>query len=284
MIKWSERAKFAIPKLFEPLQDIDVYVEDENDEVFYRYLFNYATNETIKITKVFSKNGRKNVIEAARSHDQKKRKALFIIDGDLSWVKGEPAPKIVGLYRHDAYCVENLLLCEKALSFVISQEKVILIEEAATRFSFKSWIRMIQPPLIELFSAFATLHNFIPTEPTVSMRVGKLCDEHGSEHILNPLKVKDVTTSLLQKIEENTEPKLVAKFYKKIFKRLNNLSNPLDAISGKDFLIPLINFRLNSFGCRIETKSLRVRLACAGDRNRFSSLANALSQTAKGYK
>lgn len=102
MIKWPERAIGAIRNLFEPLQDIDVYVEDTNDEAFYRALLNAATNE-ITVKRVFALNGRKNVIDAATAYDQKTRPALFIIDGDLPWVKGEPSPKIVGLHCHDAY-------------------------------------------------------------------------------------------------------------------------------------------------------------------------------------
>ena len=35
MIRWPARALDAIQKLFEPLQDVDIFVEDAEDEVFY---------------------------------------------------------------------------------------------------------------------------------------------------------------------------------------------------------------------------------------------------------
>jgi hypothetical protein len=124
-IKWPARAETAIRLLYKPLQVIDVFVEDENDEAFYRALLNSATSNEVKVERVFALNGRDNVITAARNYNQHSRPALFIIDGDLSWVKGEAAPQVIGLHCHDAYCIENLILCEKALALILSQEAAI---------------------------------------------------------------------------------------------------------------------------------------------------------------
>lgn len=98
MIKWPERAKAAIRKLFEPLQDVDVYIEDTNDEVFYRTLLNNVTNGQIKIARVFSLGGKTPVVNKARGHDHSARRALFIIDGDLDWVRGDSPQNIRGLH------------------------------------------------------------------------------------------------------------------------------------------------------------------------------------------
>ena len=132
--------------LFEPLQDIDVFVEDTDDEVFYRTLLNFATRQQVKIARVFSLNGRSSVINAASSHDHRKRRAAFIIDGDLSWVKGEPAPAIKGLHRHEAYCIENLLICEKAIAFILTQEIVVSDSTAFQMLQFQSWRNSILTP------------------------------------------------------------------------------------------------------------------------------------------
>ena len=110
MLKWPERAKAAIRKLFEPLQDLDVYVEDANDEGFYRCLLNHATDGKVRVARVFALGGRNAVLSAAAAHDQRTRRAVFIVDGDLPWVKGESIPEVDGLHRHEAYCIENLLI------------------------------------------------------------------------------------------------------------------------------------------------------------------------------
>jgi len=286
MLKWPDRARAAIRALFEPLQEIDVYVEDTNDEAFYRCLLNTATNCEVKIARVFALGGRQAVIDAAKVHDHTVRRALFIIDGDLSWVKGEPIPAISGLHCHDAYCIENVILCEEALSLVLSQEIIVTEVEALMLLAYDNWIQAIGKPLLELFSAFATVHDLDATAPTVSQGAGVMCVKNPSsgKHELDPVKVRKARDKAL-KIAENAagNAAAVTTRYKQVLHRLRSLPNPLHAVSGKDFLFPLINFHLQSFGCRIKKKSLRIRLASAGDIARFAPLANALRQTARGY-
>lgn len=283
MIKWPSRASSAIRKLFEPLQEIDVYVEDINDEAFYRSLLNKVTNDEIKISRVFSLGNCAAVIKAAEDHDQNNRRALFIIDGDLSWTKGEPAPLIAGLHRHDAYCIENLILCERALSLLVSQDAILIEEEAIKQLAYGKWIESVKEPLLELFSAFATVHEFDSTIATVSKGVGIMCiNDKKSSPKLDREKVKIARDEALISATQIAASEIVLEKYENVLNRLKELPNPLMAISGKDFLVPLIDFHLQSLGCRIKRKSLRIRLACAGDTTRFSHLKNALREAAKG--
>lgn len=284
MLKWPERAKSALRKLFEPLQEIDVYVEDENDEAFYRCLLNNATNGTIKVARVFSLGGRPAVINAARAHDQKARRALFIIDGDLPWVQGKPVPEISGLHCHDAYCVENIIICEKALALVLSQEAVITEEKAAALLAFDRWVAAVEAPLVDLFSAFATVNHFDPTVPTVSQKVGGMCTKNRStgSTTLDTSKVRRARNEALNAAAAVADKAEVTAMQKQILSRLEGLPKPLHAVSGKDFLLPLVDFYLQSLGCRIKRSSLRVRLASAGDLTRYTLLSTALRQAASG--
>lgn len=286
MLKWPDRAKAAIRKLFEPLQDIDVYVEDTNDEAFYRCLLNHATNGKVKVARVFALGGRQAVLDAAASHDQKARPAVFIIDGDLPWVKGESKLELVGLHRHEAYCVENLLLCERALSTVLSQEIVVTEVEATRRLGYQQWCNSILGPLVELFAAFATVHDFDPTVPTVSQGVGVMCVKHRAPTTteLDPVKVRRARDRALNAAEAGADTQTVAIHYQGLLARIRSMPNPLRTVSGKDFLLPLLDFHLQSLGCRIRRKSLRVRLASLGDMDRFASLANVLGLAARGYR
>ncbi|MBH0179924.1 MAG: DUF4435 domain-containing protein, partial [Nitrospira sp.] len=267
MLKWPEQAKRAIRKLFEPLQEIDVFVEDTNDEGFYRCLLNKATNGTVKIARVFALGGRKAVVDAAALHDQRIRPSFFIIDGDLPWVKGEPTPNILGLHQHDAYCVENLLLCEKAIATVLSQEIADTEEEATRRLAYQQWRQSILPPLLELFSAFATAHDYVPEVPTVSLGVGVMCVQPQGSRVteLDPEKVRGVRDCILRAAEASADGVTVSARYMSLLDRLMSMSDPSRAVSGKSFLLPLLDFHLQSLGCRIKRKSLRVRLASAGD-------------------
>ena len=284
MLKWPQKAQSAIRKFFEPLQDIDVYIEDSNDEVFYRCLLKYACGDKVKVARVFSLGGRRAVEAAAMTHNHKNRRALFIVDGDLPWVRGDASPIIQGLHRHDAYCIENLLFCEKALGLVFAQEAVLTEANAHATLDYAAWKNSISEPLLKLFAAFATVNHFDPTVPTVSKGVGVLCKKTANGTVLDSTKVQ-------QKIEDSIQcasAKIVTQaaasdFFDKILERIKLLKDPLNAVSGKDFLLPLIDFHLQTLGCRIRRKSLRVRLAAAGDRTRFDSLAKSLEKAAAGF-
>lgn len=285
MIKWPQRARAAIRKLFEPLQDIDVYVEDTNDEVFYRALLNGVAAGKIRIARVFGLGGRPAVIEAAGRHDFSRRRALFLIDGDLDWVRGVPPPAVIGLHQHEAYCVENLLLCEKALTFVLAQDAVLSEEEAEATLDFCAWVTSIEQPLIELFAAFGTAHEIAPEIPTVSKGAGVMCtvNKRAKCTSLDLTKVSQERTNILNAAENIDGKGRTADTYERILRRLQSLPFPLYGVSGKDFLLPLADFLLQSHGCRIKRRSLRVRLATAGDLRRFSSLHEALLNAARGY-
>jgi hypothetical protein len=286
MLKWPDRAKAAIRKLFEPLQDIDVYVEDTNDEPFYRCLLNHATNGKVKVARVFALGGRNAVLAAAGAHNQTARRAVFIVDGDLPWVKGEPLPEIVGLHQHEAYCVENLLLCERAVSTLLSQEIVVTEDEATRRLGYQKWCDSILAPLIELFAAFATVHDYDPTVPTVSQGIGVMCVKHRTPAIteLDPVKVRRAKDRALSAAAAGADAQTVATRYQGLLARIDSMSNPLRTVSGKDFLLPLLDFHLQALGCRIKRKSLRVRLASSGEVDRFAGLANVLTLAARGYR
>lgn len=285
MLKWPTRAKAALRKLFEPLQDIDVYVEDTNDEAFYRCLLNSASDHKVTVARVFGLGGRQAVLTAAAAHDQAKRRALFIIDGDLPWVRGEMPPNIVGLHQHNAYCVENILICEKALSLLLSQEVAITETDAAAALDFQNWRSTLLTPLAELFAAFATLNEVDPTVQTVSKGAGVLCatKRKAAAPTLDPVKVQKARDQALRSAEVVLGPKPVAARYTTILQRILATSDPLLAVSGKDYVLPLVDFHLQALGCRIKRKSLRIRLASAGQRARFGALAESLQLAARGY-
>ncbi len=209
---------------------------------------------------------------------------MFIIDGDLPWVKGDPLPQVMGLHCHDAYCVENLLLCEHALSTVLSQEVVLTEDDAKNRLQYQTWRESITKPLIELFAAFGPVHEHDPTVATVSQGVGGMCVKHRAPPItqLDPVKVRRARDRALSAAEAKSGPQATTTRYEQLLERISRMPDPLRAVSGKDYLLPLLDFYLQTFGCRVRRKSLRVRLASAGDMSRFTQLASALEAAARG--
>jgi len=270
MIKWPTRAKAAIRSLFLPLQDIEVYVEDENDEVFYRALLKRVVEPDIKVARVLSLGNRDAVIAAANQYDYTNKPALFIIDGDLEWVREIPKAAAKGLHRHNAYCVENLLICSQAMTTILAQDAVLSEDAAAESLKFNDWLKSFDEPLIELFAAYATAQEFCPELKTVSTGVGVMCTQSkkGKVSSLATAKVNQHVTSTLAAVEKIVGKHNALAHFEKTKKRIKSLPFPVDAISGKDFIFPLLGFHLKSLGSSVNRRSLKVRLAamCADDR------------------
>ena len=285
MLKWPKRAGAAIRSLFRPLQDIEVYVEDENDEVFYRTLLKRVAEPDIKISRVFSLGNRDAVITAAQAHDHSVKPALFIVDGDLEWVRKLPQPKVKGLHRHNVYCVENLLLCQNAIASLVAQDVVLSEEDAIKAVKFSDWVKRIDQPLTNLFAAYATAQELHPQLKTVSTGVGVMCTKpkKGIPSALDNAKVEGHRITTLTEVEKAVGKAKAHASFVATKKRIRSLPFPLDAVSGKDFLLPLLGFHLQSLGAHSRRKSLRVRLASMCDESKLLDLKASVNMAARNW-
>ena len=285
MLKWPTRAKAAIRSLFRPLQDIEVYVEDENDEVFYRTLLKRVADPELKIARVISLGNRDAVVAAAKVHDHSVKPALFIIDGDLDWVIGLPKPIDKGLHRHNAYCVENLLVCSHAITSLVVQDAVLSDEDAAKAVKFTDWVARVEQPLTELFAAYATARELHPQLKTVSTGVGVMCTQRkkGAASMLDDIKVSSHVASTLTEVEKAAGKAKTRATFAAAMQRIRSLPFPLDAVSGKDFLLPLLNFHLQSVGTNTTRRSLRVRLAGMCVEGRLLDLKASVEKAARSW-
>jgi hypothetical protein len=277
MLRWPARAKAAIRALFVPLQDIEVYIEDENDEVFYRTLLKRVSGPQLKIARVISLGNRAAVIAGAQSYRGQKP-ALFIVDGDLEWVRGLPIPSGTGLHRHNAYCIENLLICHRAVVNLLAQDAVLTEDDAVSALKFDDWIASVEGPLLDLFAAYATAQELNPSLKTVSTGVGVMCSQRkkGRVSALDLTKVSANMTATLAETEKVAGKRRTQKRFAEIRSRISSLPFPLDAVSGKDFVLPLLNFHLQSLGSNTNRRSIRVRLAGMCDEARLADLRNAI--------
>lgn len=284
MLRWPKRARAALVHLFRPLQDVDVYVEDANDEVLYTELFRRIAPLNTRIARVFCAGDRSAVIKIAQDYDFDARPALFLIDGDFEWVRDEPAPQFRGIYRIEAYCIENLLIQEVASIQIIIEEAAIPENEARTLFDCESWLNELTP-LVDLAVSFAALNVVDSSLPTIGLGVGRVLTAvcKGQPPHLDPAKVA--------RLREETNLKAVAvvgveafnTLRAKILARVTKLDRPLDCISGKDFILPLFEFRLwDRIKRKTARRSLRLRLARHCDRSQFIGLAAALDRARPG--
>jgi hypothetical protein len=136
--------------------------------------------------------------------------------------------------------------------------------------------------LLKLFSTFAVARIYTPEEITVGLGVGVIITCNKKKAKLDETKVNLVSGKILLAAEAKAGQHQVLEMYKTILNRLKKLSTPLNAVSGKDFLLPLLDFHLQDLGCRIRRKSFRMRLATSGNVERFSELNKAIHNAALG--
>ncbi len=281
MIKWSGRSKPGLRRLFEQLQDIDVYVEDEGDEVFYSRLFKRITINRLRIERVYALNGRKSVLEKCRTHDFTRRKALFIIDGDLEFAKGAPPPlESPYLHRLDAYCMENKILCKNAIAKIYLEESDVDSEKTDVILDVENWLGGVREVLPSLFAAFATLHAFAPHVRTVRDGVGDLLEQVGKKSVLSRERVEQKIQNVLESAELHTTKEQLESRLSDTTQHIASLNDPLDCVSGKDYLLPLLQFHLSSKNCSVGRPSLRRRLSLNCDIEPFKNLLHHMEQVA----
>lgn len=281
-MKWPARASGAIRRLFEPLQDIDVYVEDAGDEAFYSNLLRRLGSDKVRIERVFALHGRTSVIQACALHKLETRRALFIIDGDLEFVKGEDSPiDSPLLFRLDAYCIENLILCDKAIAKILMEDVGFQYDEAVNELDLHTWREFVRPTLTRLFSVFAASSKFNPSVATVSNGIGAIIESHRGNAEISISKMTGLCEKILLQAYQNADAGSVESFINYIQARIDSLPEPLDAVSGKDYLLPLMHFRLQAKGCDLKRGSLRRRLGLNCELEPFANLLEKLKFVAK---
>ncbi len=163
---------------------------------------------------------------------------MYIVDGDLEWVRGDPAPVAPSLLRLEAYCIENFIVCEQAVAVIVSQDAVLSQDDAKQVVGLEAWLAEIADPLVELFAAFATSNRLNPPAATVSMGVGVLCRDAGKgrPQELARAKVERATKNLLCDTIAAAGAEATHLLYETVLARARGLRQPIDTVSGKDFV------------------------------------------------
>lgn len=139
-------------KIYDGYNDAHIFVEDDGYENFYKALL---SKNGVNIEKVFSKNGKDSVIQAATSCTDPK--CVFIIDRDWDDILGIKyvLTNLVTLNRHS---IESYLLEYSAfVSIVLSEYPKCDIDSVLSKNSFTDVIHNVSTDLRKLFEYFVTL-------------------------------------------------------------------------------------------------------------------------------
>ncbi len=192
--RFPERALTSRGVLYRPLQDVEVYVEDEHSEVFYTELLSRLIDTEVRIKRVFALRGKDRVLEECKRF-RGTHSAVFIVDGDLDWVAGKPSPLMDRLFVHRCYCIENYLFCETAMvELIVENDGRLTREEARRKLGWSKIREAYQGPLTELFIEFATAHLKRPACQRYPQESGysALSEERETTPDLDGLKVSSL--------------------------------------------------------------------------------------------
>ena len=154
-------------RLFTDYNDVHVFVEDAGFENLYREIFR---SNGLQIRKVFSKNGKESVIEAARTCEDQQCVYLIDRDWDDALQINHTLENLVVLDKHS---VENYLLDYSGFyAVVLADNPRGDIEALFGRRDFDSIIKQVSHRLRPLFECYLAMQLAGDLRPGCSRKPG----------------------------------------------------------------------------------------------------------------
>ncbi|WP_316151557.1 DUF4435 domain-containing protein [Cupriavidus sp. BIC8F] len=264
---------------FQEWNDIDVYIEDHKKitQNIYVELINRIGGGKFKIDRVFPLGGRGAVIEKCKADSQADgRPRLYIIDGDLNLICGNPQSPLPRLYEHKVYCVENILVDESAvLEFLFEEFGNESRAQVARRVDFSAYEREASC-LIELFAMYATLRVFAPTAQSVSLGLSDLL-EYKPTPSISIAAVEARICKLFSDLIAVHDRSQVFDAYLEMLLRCDTVAAGINVVSGKDYLLTFLRHFMGRFAkIRCSAESYEIRLAKSCELGRHSEFVEAV--------
>jgi hypothetical protein len=281
MFRYKDKVVPAISIFFKYKNDVDIFIEDSNDQEFYKSLFSSLLNGK-RINKVISCNCKTSLISACENDQtDRKRKRVYIVDGDLDLVLESNRNDLKYLHVLDRYCIENFLIEENGIIETLHDCIIMEKEKISKQLGLENWLKSISHSLIELFLHYSISHENALGFPTVSYSIGRLCRQVSGVTVLDVEKVNDRVKEFRNKIiTEIGEEKYNNSIYELRTKWPSNVDTLLKIVSGKDYILPLIAFRFKKLKGKetynLKWESLRMRLAKTCELNALAELKNKI--------
>lgn len=249
MLRYSLKAKRLYSSFFRYRNDIDIYTEDEEkDREFYRRLFTRLLKDSgLRIHDVTPLGCKQNVIDRCKEEPKTERKKIFIVDGDIDLIFNNNETGVDNLFVLNAYCIENLIIDEKsATEFLYMNVATDSKENIQKTLNFEKWLSYNSEALIDLFLNFSISKEI--GQYFLIYNANRFTKKQGKQTILDIEAVEqyteDVKTEILKEISEDEYNRLITKRREKW-----PVSNAtfLTIVSGKDYLLPLLQFRVQKF-------------------------------------
>ncbi len=281
MIQYSAAAKRVVSRFFRYRNQIDIYTEDEaKDKEFYLTIFTRLLTESgIIISDIYPIGSKSQVIQAARDEPDDGRKKIFVVDGDIEVVDDSNIGDVPNLFVLDSYCIENYLINESAIvgfthRVVGTQSK----DSISKALNFEKWLDYNSEALIDLFIHFSICRSIgLKFELFTANRFSK---KNGKESILDIEKVEAYIEQIKVEILKAISDDEYARCYQdRIANWPHESSSVLRIVSGKNYLIPLVQMRIQKIKKLqglYSLEAIKLNLAMDCDLNRLQNLREAI--------
>lgn len=263
MLQYTSNAQELKPLFYSSYNNIDVYVEDDNDESFYEILLNKIVDSSIRIKRVFGLGGKPRLLEKAKEQlsNPSHRKAFFIADGDFDRILNRNVPDIEVLYILKEYCIENFLFEEQAICNVIQEERPRRkIRNIKANIKVYKWLEETVNSLTPLFACFIAIQKHSIGIPNVKIGIGQFISNKGIPK-LDSNKVE----AYVNELKKNHNMLGTIKFDEEIENITKKMGSRWQTrkryVCGRKYLLPLLRFEIKSrFRRDLNPGSLRFRI------------------------
>jgi hypothetical protein len=266
MLRYKEFIIPTISLFFKSKNDVDIFIEDSNDEEFYKVLLHRLTDGK-RINKIISCKCKTELIKACEADQtDRNRKRIYLADGDLDLITNTNRKDLKYLHILDMYCIENHLVDEEGILEVLHSNIVLDKSSIKKQLTLNNYLKSISNPLIELFLHYSITHLHKMGTKTVSNSIGTFCKQNKSLTVLDiekvEQKIKELRGEIILKIGEDNYNNSI---YELRQKWPSNNKTLLTIVSTKDYTLPLLTFRFKKLkgkeSFNLKWESLRISLA-----------------------
>lgn len=281
MLRYKNYVIPTVSLFFKSKNDIDIFIEDSNDEEFYKSLLERLTDGK-RISKIISCKCKTELLRACEADQvDRKRKRIYLTDGDLDLILDANRKDLNHLYVLEKYCIENFLIEEEGIIEILHSNIVLDKLKIKKQLTLSNYLRSISNPLNELFLHYSITHLHQMGVKTVANAVGTFCKQYNSITILDiekvELKVKELREIITLTIGEDLYNETIYRLRQRWPSNINTL---LSIVSAKDYILPLLTFRFKKIigkeSFNLKSESLRLGLAKTTKLDSLSSLKSAI--------
>jgi hypothetical protein len=253
--------------LYSQFNDINIYIEDEEQENFY-YQVLTKLFPSIKIEKIFPLNGKPNIINNAKQTINEKNK-IYIVDKDFDDFLGK-IENLPNLFYLKKYSIENYLIEEDSIhNFIIDELPKIKKPDIIIKFSLDEFIKESTSLFKEITLTYMVIQKYnlgirnVKHDPNLFFIFNP---KSSKKHIMIHNYLDEIDEALKQKIDKRLS-------IKGQLRRFNKNFDGINSIPGK-YLIKFLKSRIcHLFSLRSQQVQLESFIYRLAKNCRFDSLS-----------